>query len=1126
MKWIYFFLITSLLAINAFSNPIEDEKPKPHIRYLNTLDGLSTIDIISIEEDKQGKIWFGNKGGAKGFDVFDGKKFSKWETIENNWLIKNVLKSHKLSNGKVWTLYQNFGNQGSLGVLEPVEKKVFYHHLVKDEQGNQKDLKQIKFIDFFFNEKEDLVYLLDDAKTLYKLTLDEDKRPGVITEINTPIDASKAKYAQTSIYVDIKETIWISHGFHLFMKKDLDQKFREVPSVGTNKDYIINGAYKTKKGNVLWLTNFGIYTVRKGKFVKVISDENHPLNKTKVSSIIEDELGNFWIGTWDGLCRMKSLTSSAKYEIIDNSMEGKIFNCITADSFGGIWFSVKQKGVGYINLYDTSFGIIRHKNNKGKDKYIDGYFKDSKGREWFLTDYGLSVYDPSKKRLGKYKREQKASNKTFPQTDALGIFETKDGSIWIYFVNLYLCRVVGNDVQNLHLDFRYLNMNIIRNISGIQEDDNGLLWISSVEKGVASYNPKTFKLNNYSDPELKIGAISIAKDPLSNSIWFGTSKKGVFKFDVDKKGYPNNIKNYKVSNNINKDNLPIRFLQFDNNHILWGGNRNKYIFNKSDADSIFKTVGVFNDVKDQVFNNIMVDDGAIWIVGDHINYYDLEKKTMINFSPNITKNSLFGKANIFKTDDGNYYFSGSNGVVYTNKSNIEFSPYHPKIYFNDLYVNGERLTNGVNAENEVILKQHLSKTKQLKLSYENNDVAIQLIGIYPPSTGQLIYFYRLKGLNNKWFSTTNEMINFGAITPGDYTIEVYAVDDQGNKSEINAMPLTIQKPWWMYTVVWFAAVLLLIIFGVIIYKMKVKQHKQKAKELEAIVQERTKEIQIRNEELHHQSEELEQQRDNLFEANQTISLKNEMITQSLNYAKTIQETILPIEDQLDAVFTKHYVYYQPKDIVSGDFYWMANEGNRTVIACVDCTGHGVPGALMSMVGNAILNQIIKEKKIFSTKEILQVLDERIKKLLKQEKGFNDDGMDLSICCLEDKGEKIKLTFSGAKNDLYYARSFENQLSVIKGTKRHIGGKISSSREFEEETLYFLKGDRIYLFTDGIIDQHDENRKRFGKKRLIQLIEETMSNSVDEQGELIVDTVGKYSENQTQRDDITFMAMAL
>ncbi|MBB3697188.1 SpoIIE family protein phosphatase [Flammeovirga yaeyamensis] len=1129
MKWMNTIAILLICSISVIANDFDHEKPTPYIKYLNTLDGLSTFDINTIDEDRQGRIWFGNKGGAKGFDIYDGKKFEKWSTVKNNYLIKNALKSHQIKNGKIWILYQNFGNQGSLAVLEPIKKEVHYHHIIKDQKGEEKDLKQIKFIDMFFTNSEDAVYLLDNQKKLYKLTLDKNAKPEFISEINSPIDASKAKYAQTSVYVDSKETLWLSHGFKLFMKKESDVKFKMIQSDHMNKDYIINRFYQDNNGKMLILTNFGLFTVHRGVMVPVIKDSKHPINKTRITAMYHDELGNYWLGTWDGLYRSGGLTKTSKFELIDKNIKSKVFNCITGDSFGGIWFSVKDFGVGYIDLYNTTFGIIRNKDKEGKSKNVNYYFKDSKNREWILTSQGLSVRDLKTGKKGEYKKQQKESHKTLPQTDALGVFETSSGEIWVYFVNLYLCRVVGNDVTNLHLDFRYLNMNIVRNISGIEEDENGVFWVSSVDKGVASYNPKSFKLDSQPYDEFKKGSLSIVKDPRSNKMWFSTSKKGVFSFEIDRNSKVGKIENFKVINQENKENLPIRFLQFDEDYTLWGGNRNKKVFYKKDEEKEFTTLAQFDQIKDPVFNNIKVDGRAIWIVGDHLNYFDLDDEHLISFSSNSTKNNLFSKYEINQNHNGDIFFCGSNGVLFTNKKNIKFSPYQPKVFFNGLQVNGDWVDVGEEVNGRVLLSTYLDHSKKLELAYAENEVAISVRGIYPPAPNKITYKYRLKKENNKdqkWLTTKNEDINFGSVVPGTYEVEIFAEDHQGNVSKKNVLSLKVKKPWWMYPIVWVAFMILFMLIGIIIYKSKVKQHKEKAKLLENIVQERTKEIQMRNEELHQQSEELEQQRDHLFEANQTISTKNELITQSLNYAKTIQETILPIDDQMESSFTDHFVYYRPKDIVSGDFYWMAKEENKTIIACVDCTGHGVPGALMSMVGNAVLNQIVKEKKIFSPKVILEELDSRIKKILKQEKGFNDDGMDLSICCLERQEQKIKLTFSGAKNDLYYARSFENEVSVIKGTKRHIGGKIASSKEFEEESMYFLPGDRIYLFTDGIIDLHNGERRRFGRKRLIELVENTLDTPVSIQGEKIVKHVEEYSENQLQRDDITFMAMAL
>ena len=263
-----------------------------------------------------------------------------------------------------------------------------------------------------------------------------------------------------------------------------------------------------------------------------------------------------------------------------------------------------------------------------------------------------------------------------------------------------------------------------------------------------------------------------------------------------------------------------------------------------------------------------------------------------------------------------------------------------------------------------------------------------------------------------------------------------------------------------------------------------------------------------------------------------LDRQNKNIKASIRYAETIQQAILPEQSLLNAYF-ESFLIYRPKDIVSGDFYWFsktkgtASNHSALFVAVVDCTGHGVPGAFMSMIGNSLLNEMINERRMESPKEILDQLNHEIRKALRQDRTDNTDGMDLSLCRFEKTNKKeLKLVFSGAKRNIYILSGDTPVIKKLKGDRKSIGGieeKIKNIN-FSNREAILNKGDRIYLSTDGIIDQNGPDRKRFGSKKLEELLIETCNLPVDEQKGRIDKELNDFMKNEEQRDDITLLGL--
>jgi serine phosphatase RsbU (regulator of sigma subunit) len=244
------------------------------------------------------------------------------------------------------------------------------------------------------------------------------------------------------------------------------------------------------------------------------------------------------------------------------------------------------------------------------------------------------------------------------------------------------------------------------------------------------------------------------------------------------------------------------------------------------------------------------------------------------------------------------------------------------------------------------------------------------------------------------------------------------------------------------------------------------------------------------------------------------------LNESLKYASYIQRALLPSEQALARFFPEHFLLFMPRDIVSGDFFWKLKRKNRLYFALADCTGHGVPGAFLSILGISFLNLIVEQNTQFSAAEILNTLREYTMKALHQTGEANEqkDGIDMSLFILED--EKGILQFAGAFQPLYYLKN-GNQLIEIPGDKMPIGISAEEELSFNNHVIELGRGDMVYLFTDGYVDQFGGPKgKKFKYPSFRNLILSICNLPMEMQKQLLIEKFNEWKGEQPQLDDIS------
>lgn len=387
--------------------------------------------------------------------------------------------------------------------------------------------------------------------------------------------------------------------------------------------------------------------------------------------------------------------------------------------------------------------------------------------------------------------------------------------------------------------------------------------------------------------------------------------------------------------------------------------------------------------------------------------------------------------------------------------------------------------------------------------YQNNSFRVTFHSNFYSSQGPNMYRYKLEGFSDDWsdWSTLN-FANFEKIGEGNYTLMIQTRNFYGQESSILHYEITILPPW--YRTIWafllYAVCLIFVLFGVV--QLSTQRVKRQNQRLEEIVQERTKEIAEQNHQLEKQKEE--------------ITLKTMDILDSIHYAKRIQNTILPTEARLHEMFDDYFVFYRPKDIVSGDFYWAREVQGKYIFASVDCTGHGVPGALVSIVGNNGLLRAVNEFRLTAPNDILDKLREIVISAFRADENMDvKDGMDIALCSI-DKAES-KLYYSGANNECVIIRNGE--IIELKPDKQPIG-QFVHAQPFTLQSFDLIPGDCIYLYTDGYVDQFGGDKmKKFKSKPFRNMLSEIADKSMKDQYQIIQSTFDNWKAEVDQVDDV-------
>ncbi len=552
------------------------------------------------------------------------------------------------------------------------------------------------------------------------------------------------------------------------------------------------------------------------------------------------------------------------------------------------------------------------------------------------------------------------------------------------------------------------------------------------------------------------------------------------------------------------------------------------IFKYIEDKNMFEPHPDFRMLKGRINPFIQGKNGDIWfdeVLGDYI--YEKGVLKLINGEYKLNKTPFLklcdiGTLDIYPASDSAIFFGTSSGLLkYDPTINLNINnPYNTlirKVYFKDSLVFGGAVLYYVDFEN----------IKGPDIRYANNDVVFHFAATSYEDSEKNLYSYRLIGRDTSWSAWTNDhKKEFTNLHEGRYVFEVKSMTQYRTIGSTASYSFRILRP--PYRTLWaFGIYTVLTVFFIwLIVRLNTRRILKQKEQLEKTVTERT--AQLKN------------TLDIVNSQKTQIEAVNEQITDSIKYAKYIQSAILPSKESLDSHLKDYFILFKPRDIVSGDFYWSTSIENLLIITAADCTGHGVPGAFMSLLGAAFLNEIINKEYITHPGVILRRLRKEVIRSLHQrlESGELKDGMDLCLCTIDFKN--MKLHFAGANNPLYIIRNkneitpyYDKRIESDKFILYEIKGDHmpvaihESMKDFTVHEIDLINGDILYLFTDGYADQFGgPGGKKLQYSNFRKILLDHAAESIEDQKINLENTFIEWQGNNSQVDDILVIGIKI
>ncbi|MCD4793829.1 MAG: transporter substrate-binding domain-containing protein [Bacteroidales bacterium] len=836
----------------------------------------------------------------------------------------------------------------------------------------------------------------------------------------------------------------------------------------------------------LWIsTNTGFYyTDTEITSIEEASKINDLLNihNTPIKEIKQTKNGSLWLISDYKIYQL--LTLKQKPIVYDKNtglLNQKILSFFM-DNEENFWFGFSG---GIQKLTNKSLRILypRHLNST-----INSVFKDKTGRVWIGMSTGIHYI---KGEISNFTDVLKLKNNSFV------IGEMSNHDIIIADTK----RIFIIDQKTLRVKKEKKFKNTLFHLNDIFVTKNDEIFLMTGNTGIVYY------LKDIKSDPIKIEnpeTILLSQIVEFGDMIIGANNSGLVVFDSS---------SFKPLKDINYHTWTLHLDSiYDNNKntykkFLWVGTQNGL------AEYINDTLEYVNP---EVFNGISVtaiehaeNPEMLWLGTDEgVKYYN-KITNSVEFIIDSRDGLLGNEISVdgLYLDKRNTLWIGTyHGIATFDIKKKKVEKYSPVCRIESITINGERF---------------LKMPEKLKSS--QNNISFEISGLSFKDENSVEYEFYLQGLDNEYASSKGKdnIAVFPYLPPGKYSFKYRTKGKDDIWSYYQSIDFEIKKPFYLEW--WFIApvILLILLTFLLVSKWRVRILQKQNEKLEETVAERTIEITEKNIELEAQKEEIEAQRDVAEEQRDEITHQKKEIEDSILYAKRIQNAILPPTKLISRLMPDNFILFKPRDIVSGDFYWAAEKNNITYYAAADSTGHGVPGAFMSMLGISFLNGIIRtSKKELKASEVLDQLKSKVIEALHQTGEAHEakDGMDIALCKVNSKKNIVE--FAGAFNPLYIVR--DNEIIIYEADRMPIGiyDFDIGNDKFTNNVIQLEKGDALYTFSDGYADQFGGPKdKKFMIGRFKKLLLNIQDLPMDQQRKRLKDSLENWMENYEQIDDI-------
>jgi|GEM_PF-924633 len=1124
-------------------------------------EGLNSNFISALAEDEKGRIWIGTKGG--GVNVFNGSGFTHYTTQEglcnndvntilkdrsdNIWIATNAgICVYRVNGFITYTVKEGLIDNTVLSLAEDAQSHIW----IGTSGGiNRFDGKGfVRFADkkgisagcitALCNDKQGILWIGSpdglsafDGKGFTHYSEDE----GLINNNVRAIinNTNGSIWVATYEGVDLFNT----QGFTHYTTKEGLSSNSVLSLLQDDHDQLWMG---TMGGgaNIIGDYGFSLYPSKEGS------------NYT-VQGLKEDHEGKIWIGTNGGGVRVYD---QGKFSVISSKegLSSDAVSCITEDNRGKIWIGTFTNGASVYDgkgftHYTTQQGLLSNK--------VNCLLKDNKGKVWIGTDEGISVF-----------HDRKLANYTLAgglyNNSVTSFFEDSKGKIWIGTFG------GGVSVFDGKGFVRYTSSEGLSNniITAFTEDNTGRIWIGTLGGGLCLFDGKGFTYFTTNEGICNNNISSLVKDSLDR-VWAGTGK-GLSRFSQNNDSLFT-ILNYKKRQGLTQLDFSGAVL-YDNKGTLWWGTGDALTSYSppGSADLSFpltyvtevdvmglpvtwtrprnivstidsKIDTIWSTGKDTFYLAGQLPRDTGWMERSDVRYsgisepYPLPENLSLPHDKNWLSFHFTGiRFKDVETLRYRYMLEGFedklNPVTELNEADYRNLP--PGSYTFKVFGRCRNAVWSLASEFKFEIRKPWWRSTLAYFLYVLGSIVFVFVFV-KWRTSKLVKSKRLLELTvaarTAQIQKQNEELERLSIVASETDNVILIMDPSGKVEWVNASFERITGT---------ALKELTDLKGETIFDIS---HNPKIREIvrECISRKKSVSFESAGRTKDGASTWESSTLTPIFDAEgnlkkliiidtditgtkkteQILEQKNRDTLDSINYAKKIQEAILPRTLEILNVFPESFVLYKPRDIISGDFYWFSQTEDSIILAVADCTGHGVPGALMSMIGNSLLHKIVNDRKISKPSHILKTLDKEVIKALKQnEESQNQDGMDIAV--IEISKTKKTGTFSGANRPIYLIR--DNEIIEIKGNKFPVGSYLSQEKEFVNYEGLIRKGDTLYLFTDGYQDQFGgKEQKKFKTKNLKETLLSIQHHTMKEQKNILNTRMKEWKGELDQVDDI-------